>query len=88
MTPAPMSSTCCSTVTPSSSCGPAGWTARRTHGTGCTFASALAAGLALGRDLHESAAAAQQYVAGAIAHARSIGRGAAILDHFWNVRLP
>ena len=60
----------------------------RTHGTGCAFAAALAAGLALGRDLHEPAAAAQQYVAGAIAHARSIGHGAAVLDHFWNVRRP
>jgi hydroxymethylpyrimidine/phosphomethylpyrimidine kinase len=59
---------------------------RRAHGTGCTFASALAAGLALGHGLPEAAARAQQYVAGAIAHAMPIGRGASVLDHFWQTR--
>ena len=56
---------------------------RHTHGTGCTFASAVAAGLALGRELPEAAARAQQYVAGAIAHAPGIGHGRGPLDHFW-----
>jgi hydroxymethylpyrimidine/phosphomethylpyrimidine kinase len=56
---------------------------RQTHGTGCTFASAVAAGLALGRDLPDAAARAQQYVAGAIAHAPGIGHGRGPLDHFW-----
>jgi hydroxymethylpyrimidine/phosphomethylpyrimidine kinase len=56
---------------------------RHTHGTGCTFASAVAAGLALGRDLPDAAARAQQYVAGAIAHAPGIGHGRGPLDHFW-----
>jgi hydroxymethylpyrimidine/phosphomethylpyrimidine kinase len=59
----------------------------RVHGTGCTYASALAASLALGRTLHESARRAQAYVGGAIAHARALGRGAALLDHFWEQRL-
>lgn len=54
-----------------------------THGTGCTFASAVAAGLALEQPLVESARRAQAYVAGAIAHAYAAGRGARILDHFW-----
>lgn len=54
-----------------------------THGTGCTFASAVAAGLALGRDLPDAAARAQQYVAGAIAHAPGIGHGRGPLNHFW-----
>jgi hydroxymethylpyrimidine/phosphomethylpyrimidine kinase len=54
-----------------------------THGTGCTFASAVAAGLALGRELPEAAARAQQYVAGAIAHAPGLGHGRGPLDHFW-----
>ncbi|MCC7416418.1 MAG: bifunctional hydroxymethylpyrimidine kinase/phosphomethylpyrimidine kinase [Acidobacteria bacterium] len=53
------------------------------HGTGCTFAAAVAANLALGCPLLDAAARAQAYVAGAIAHARAIGRGAALLDHFW-----
>ena len=59
---------------------------RHTHGTGCTFASAVAAGLALGRELPEAAARAQRYVAGAIAHAPGIGHGRGPLDHFWERR--
>jgi hydroxymethylpyrimidine/phosphomethylpyrimidine kinase len=59
---------------------------RHTHGTGCTFASAIAAGLALGRELPDAAARAQQYVAGAIAHAPGIGHGRGPLDHFWEHR--
>jgi hydroxymethylpyrimidine/phosphomethylpyrimidine kinase len=56
---------------------------RQTHGTGCTYASALAASLALGLSLPDAAARAQQYVAGAIAHAPGIGHGRGPLNHFW-----
>jgi hydroxymethylpyrimidine/phosphomethylpyrimidine kinase len=56
---------------------------RRVHGTGCTYASALAAGIALGRELTAAAQLAQRYTAGAIAHAIAIGGGARVLDHFW-----
>src|SRR5262245_18062968 len=56
---------------------------RNTHGTGCTFASAVAAHLALGRTLPEAAERAQKYVAGAIAHALPIGHGHGPLNHFW-----
>ena len=59
---------------------------RHTHGTGCTFASAVAASLALGRDLADAAARAQAYVAGAIAHAPGLGHGRGPLDHFWEFR--
>jgi hydroxymethylpyrimidine/phosphomethylpyrimidine kinase len=59
---------------------------RHTHGTGCTFASAVAASLALGSDLPDAAARAQQYVAGAIAHAPGLGHGRGPLDHFWELR--
>jgi hydroxymethylpyrimidine/phosphomethylpyrimidine kinase len=55
-----------------------------THGTGCTFSSALAAGLALGRELPDAAARAQAYVAGAIAHAPGLGHGRGPLNHFWD----
>ncbi|MBI3492512.1 MAG: bifunctional hydroxymethylpyrimidine kinase/phosphomethylpyrimidine kinase [Acidobacteria bacterium] len=55
----------------------------RAHGTGCTFASAVTASLALGRSLPDAAGRAQRYVAGAIAHARAVGHGAVQLDHFW-----
>jgi hydroxymethylpyrimidine/phosphomethylpyrimidine kinase len=54
------------------------------HGTGCTFASALAAGLALGDDLPAAVQRAKRYVTGAIAHASQIGKGSRLLDHFWN----
>jgi hydroxymethylpyrimidine/phosphomethylpyrimidine kinase len=59
---------------------------RNTHGTGCTFASAIAAGLALGHALPDAVEAAQRYVVGALAHAPSIGRGRGPLDHFWQIR--
>lgn len=51
---------------------------RNTHGTGCTLASAVAAYLALGRDLRSACAAAQQFVARAIAAGSRlhVGRGA------------
>ncbi len=56
------------------------------HGTGCAFASAIAAGLALGLELPDAAARAQRYVAGALAHPLAIGHGRALLDHFWEKR--
>ena len=56
---------------------------RHTHGTGCTFASAVAAGLALGFALTDAARDAQEYVAGAIRQGLVIGRGRIVLDHAW-----
>jgi hydroxymethylpyrimidine/phosphomethylpyrimidine kinase len=55
----------------------------RTHGTGCTFASAVAASLALGLALPDAVGRAQQYVSGAIVHAPAIGHGRGPLNHFW-----
>ena len=49
------------------------------HGTGCTLASAIAAGLALGNDLPTAVQQAKRYVTGAIEHAFAIGRGARVL---------
>jgi hydroxymethylpyrimidine/phosphomethylpyrimidine kinase len=54
-----------------------------THGTGCTFASAIAACLALGRPLADAVPEAQAYVAGAIAHAIPAGAARNPLGHFW-----
>jgi hydroxymethylpyrimidine/phosphomethylpyrimidine kinase len=54
-----------------------------THGTGCTFASAIAAFLALGRTLPDAVELAQGYVAGAIAHALRLGHGHGPVNHFW-----
>ena len=56
---------------------------RQAHGTGCTYAAALAAGLARGRTLADAAERAQRYVAGAIARAPGIGHGRGPLAHFW-----
>ncbi len=53
------------------------------HGTGCAFSAALAAGLALGRPLPEAAEQAKRYVTGALRHCLALGRGAPLLDHFW-----
>jgi hydroxymethylpyrimidine/phosphomethylpyrimidine kinase len=54
------------------------------HGTGCTFASAIAARLAVGDDISEAVQRAKHYVTGAIEHSVEIGRGARVLDHFWD----
>ena len=54
-----------------------------THGTGCTFSAAVAAHLALGDALEVAASNAQKYVAGAITHSLSIGKGSGPLGHFW-----
>ena len=53
-----------------------------THGTGCTLASAVAAGLALGLSLHESVTQAHRYVQAAIASAPGLGKGHGPLNHF------
>jgi hydroxymethylpyrimidine/phosphomethylpyrimidine kinase len=56
---------------------------RSTHGTGCTFAAAMAAHLALGHPLEEAVPQVQAYIAGAIRHAPMLGRGHGPMDHFW-----
>lgn len=55
-----------------------------THGTGCTLASAIAAGLARGLDLSDAVRGAKDYVTAAIAAADrlSVGRGNGPLHHF------
>ena len=57
------------------------------HGTGCTFASAIAAGLALGDDIPGAVQRAKRYTTGAIEHSFEVGHGARILNHFWT-RVP
>ena len=48
---------------------------RSTHGTGCTLASAIAAGVAEGLTLHGAVARAREYVIRAIQLAPGLGRG-------------
>ena len=56
-----------------------------THGTGCTFSSAIAAGLAKGVPIQEAVAIAKEYVTGAIQYAVPIGRGHGPLNHFYHL---
>ncbi len=53
-----------------------------THGTGCTFASAIAAGLAKGLDVEPAVQQAKDYVTGAILSNFPMGRGHGPLNHF------
>jgi hydroxymethylpyrimidine/phosphomethylpyrimidine kinase len=57
-----------------------------THGTGCSFASAIAAALAKGASLVDAVAQAQAYVSGAAAHSLALGHGRGPIDHFWRHR--
>ena len=59
---------------------------RHTHGTGCTLASACAAGLAKGLPLEAAVAEAWAYVAEAIRRAPGLGQGHGPLDHGWPLR--
>jgi hydroxymethylpyrimidine/phosphomethylpyrimidine kinase len=54
---------------------------RHTHGTGCTLASAIAAGIAQGLDTEPAVERARAYVQDAIANAPGLGRGHGPLDH-------
>jgi hydroxymethylpyrimidine/phosphomethylpyrimidine kinase len=54
-----------------------------THGTGCSYAAAVAAALALGISLSDAARDAQRFVGGALRARLTVGRGRPVLDHFW-----
>ncbi len=59
---------------------------RSTHGTGCTLASAIAAGLAQKMSLHDAVARARAYVRRAIETAPGFGQGHGPLNHAVTVR--
>lgn len=54
-----------------------------THGTGCTFASAVAAQLARGKALPDAVQTAKAYVTEAIRHGLAIGHGRGPTNHFY-----
>jgi hydroxymethylpyrimidine/phosphomethylpyrimidine kinase len=56
-----------------------------THGTGCTFAAAIAAHLSLGACVEEALREARAYLEGALRAAPGLGRGHGPLNHFWRV---
>jgi len=53
-----------------------------THGTGCTFSSAIAAGLGRGDDLATAVGEARAYLSSALAQAPGLGHGHGPLNHF------
>ena len=57
-------------------------TTRHTHGTGCVYSAAIAAGLARGEALVEAVARAKRFVHEAIRTAPGLGSGAGPLNHF------
>ena len=57
-----------------------------THGTGCTFASALTSQLALGLDIEDAFRSAKKFVWEAIEAAYTVGQGHGPLNQMW--RLP
>jgi hydroxymethylpyrimidine/phosphomethylpyrimidine kinase len=55
---------------------------RHTHGTGCTYSAAIAAGLAHGLGLHEAIARAKRFITAAIRTNPGLGHGCGPVNHF------
>ena len=58
---------------------------KNTHGTGCTFSSAITSNLAKGMNIQKAVAQAKTYVTMAIEHSLSIGKGCGPTNHFYNL---
>lgn len=58
---------------------------KNTHGTGCTFSSAIATGLAKGYDVKRAVEKAKEYVTMAIEHSLPLGKGNGPTNHFYEV---
>lgn len=58
---------------------------KNTHGTGCTFSSAIAAQLALGLPLNQAINKAKDYITTAIKHSLAIGQGHGPTNHFYSL---
>ena len=58
---------------------------RNTHGTGCTFSSAITAYLARGYSITEAVYQAKEYISGAIEHSLDIGHGVGPTHHFYDL---
>jgi hydroxymethylpyrimidine/phosphomethylpyrimidine kinase len=59
-----------------------------THGTGCTFSAAIAAGIAKGLNVEGAIALAKSYVTLALQHAYPIGHGSGPPHHFYRYWQP
>ncbi len=58
---------------------------KNTHGTGCTFSSAIASQLANGMSVYEAVKSAKNYVTVAIKHSLAIGKGNGPTHHFYEL---
>lgn len=58
---------------------------KNTHGTGCTYSSAMASNLALGMPVQAAVKQAKQYVTTAIQYALPIGKGHGPTNHFYSL---
>lgn len=58
---------------------------KNTHGTGCTFSSAIASNLALGMNIPKAVEQAKKYVTVAIEHSLAIGKGHGPTHHFYDL---
>lgn len=58
---------------------------KNTHGTGCTFASAIAANMARGKEFFDAVSLAKKYITVAIEHSLSIGKGHGPTHHFFDL---
>jgi hydroxymethylpyrimidine/phosphomethylpyrimidine kinase len=58
---------------------------KNTHGTGCTFSSAIAAQLSEGLSVENAVSRAKEYVTTAITHALPIGKGYGPTHHFYEL---
>jgi hydroxymethylpyrimidine/phosphomethylpyrimidine kinase len=55
---------------------------KNTHGTGCTYASAIAAHLALGKTVPQAVKAAREYLQNTLPYGLNLGHGHGPIDHF------
>lgn len=58
---------------------------KNTHGTGCTYSSAIASNLALEMDMCKAVEQAKHYVTAAIEHSLPIGKGYGPTNHFYEL---
>jgi hydroxymethylpyrimidine/phosphomethylpyrimidine kinase len=58
---------------------------KNTHGTGCTFSSAIASNLAKGMSIYEAVKKAKDYVTTAIKYALPFGKGNGPTNHFYDL---
>lgn len=56
-----------------------------THGTGCTYSSAIAVGLAKGLRVEDAVAMAKDYITVAITHGYKLGKGVGPTHHFYEL---